>query len=568
MINLKTYILISLLGTFLVACNTQTDELTTESISPLMLYSQEGTALSADKYKIYCTDTVTKANAVLDRLKTITNPSIDNFLKPLDQLWLNLSNIESETLLLRNAYPNLNIQRAAQNCNQAVTSIQSQINLSPEIYANLTDLSNAQQNTSTQKYIDDRIIHFQRNGADKPEADRKKIRQLFKEVEQLGSQYNDNVRRTEKSINILPKQLNGLPPDYIETHPVKTDNTVTITTNRTDMAPFMRYAESLQARIALYQAFASIGYPENIAVLKQLLAKRYELAHRLGYENWIDYTSSRSILNSDDQIQAFLDNTANAVRGKAKQEYVALLKKQQQKQAGATKVAPWNQNYLQDQIKQEQFHIDEKELRTYFAYNNVKEGIFALSKQLFSIDIEPWDTPVWHEDVEAYKVLENGEIMGYFYLDMHPRPDKYRNNQHIRLRLGIKDKQLPVSAIIANIPGGQQQIQLLEHIDTRSFLHEFGHLLHNIFSGKQEWFGFAGNLNIPDFVEVPSKTLKNWMWDGEVLKLFAKNEQGEVIPDDLIKQLQDSRDFGVNLKITRGLYLAALSLQLHRQDPE
>ena len=37
------------------------------------------------------------------------------------------------------------------------------------------------------------------------------------------------------------------------------------------------------------------------------------------------------------------------------------------------------------------------------------------------------DWQVWHEDVEAHAVLDaaTGELQGYFYLDLHPRPGKY-----------------------------------------------------------------------------------------------------------------------------------------------
>ena len=34
---------------------------------------------------------------------------------------------------------------------------------------------------------------------------------------------------------------------------------------------------------------------------------------------------------------------------------------------------------------------------------------------------------VWHEDVEAYAAHDarDGELQGYFFLDLHPRPGKY-----------------------------------------------------------------------------------------------------------------------------------------------
>ena len=47
----------------------------------------------------------------------------------------------------------------------------------------------------------------------------------------------------------------------------------------------------------------------------------------------------------------------------------------------------------------------------------MRDGIFQLTEDLFGVEIEPWDTPTWHEDVETYEILENGELLGRFYMD-------------------------------------------------------------------------------------------------------------------------------------------------------
>ena len=137
---------------------------------------------------------------------------------------------------------------------------------------------------ATEYYVNDRIAHFQRVGINQSQKARNEIQQLFEEVSVLGSQYNDNIRRAVKSIDVTIEDLQGLPLDTINAYPVNEDGTVTITTDRTDQIPFMRYASSASAREALYRQASSIAYPENIAVLQALLAKRYALARLLGYK--------------------------------------------------------------------------------------------------------------------------------------------------------------------------------------------------------------------------------------------------------------------------------------------
>lgn len=51
----------------------------------------------------------------------------------------------------------------------------------------------------------------------------------------------------------------------------------------------------------------------------------------------------------------------------------------------------------------------------------------------------------------------------------------------------------------------------MEHSQVESFLHEFGHLLHNMFSGTQPWSSIGGMSMERDFVEAPSHMLEEWI---------------------------------------------------------
>jgi len=58
----------------------------------------------------------------------------------------------------------------------------------------------------------------------------------------------------------------------------------------------------------------------------------------------------------------------------------------------------------------------------------VLQGLFALAKRLFDVDIEPADgqVPVWHEDVRFFRVKKDGKPKAYFYLDPYSRPAEKR----------------------------------------------------------------------------------------------------------------------------------------------
>ena len=76
----------------------------------------------------------------------------------------------------------------------------------------------------------------------------------------------------------------------------------------------------------------------------------------------------------------------------------------------------------------------------------------------------------------------------------------------------------------------------MEHSQVETFLHEFGHLLHNMFASTQKWSPVAGMSMERDFVEAPSQMLEEWIWDYDTLSQFAINEQGETIPRNWSKR--------------------------------
>jgi thimet oligopeptidase len=107
----------------------------------------------------------------------------------------------------------------------------------------------------------------------------------------------------------------------------------------------------------------------------------------------------------------------------------------------------------------------------------------------------------------------------------------------------------------------------MEHTQVETFLHEFGHLLHNMFSGGQRWLDISGMSMERDFVEAPSQMLEQWVWDYDTLRRFAINAQGETIPGDLVVRMNRSRHFGEASGIAGQLFYANLSLNYYNRDP-
>src|SRR5690606_39730323 len=108
-------------------------------------------------------------------------------------------------------------------------------------------------------------------------------------------------------------------------------------------------------------------------------------------------------------------------------------------------------------------------------------------------------------------------------------------------QVGIAGKRLPISPLVCNFAGGEDPMAVMEFSEVRTFLHEFGHLLHALFGGQQRWATLSGIATEWDFVEAPSQMLEEWMYDPATLQSFAINSAGETIPEDSIRRLNAAR---------------------------
>ena len=187
---------------------------------------------------------------------------------------------------------------------------------------------------------------------------------------------------------------------------------------------------------------------------------------------------------------------------------------------------------------------------------------------MYGVTFQQSDRPVWDDSVEAYDVYEGDQLIARFYLDMHPREGKYGHAASFGMINGIEGLQLPAATLVCNFPEpSPSNPGLMEHSDVETFFHEFGHLLHQLLAGRHHYNRLSGINCEWDFVEAPSQLFEDWAWDYDVLKRFAVNQQGEVIPQDLVERMKKSDEVGKGVLNMRQISYAALSFNYHIVDP-
>ena len=516
-------------------------------------------------------DRIEAAKASIAKMTAVKGKrTVENTLTHYDEALRQLDMAGAQASLIENVSTDSTTRAAAEKLTQDVSAYGTELSLNRPVYEALKAIDVSSLDAETRYYVQHELRDFQLAGVDKDDATRARIKALREELVKIGQEFDRNIREDVRSIQATPAELAGLPEDWLKGHAPGADGKVKVTINYPDYVPVMTYAANDDVRRRLYMEYNNRGYPKNVDVLRQLLTKRDELAKTLGFPTWAEYITANKMSGNAKTVRNFIDKVVTASDARAQREYEILLKRKQKDDPKATVVQPWELLRYTDLVGKSEYNFDSQKARPYFAYDEVKKGVLDLSSKIFGVTYRRVaDAPVWDPSVECWEMLEGGKLVGRFYLDMHPRENKYNHAAQFDIRTGIAGRQIPEAALVCNLPGGKPGDRgLMDHDDMETMLHEFGHLLHTLFAGHRKWVGIGGIRTEHDFVEAPSQMLEEWAWDAKVLQTFAKNEKGEPIPTEMVEQMRRAKEYGEGLRTRRQMVYADLSLSIYNRDPK
>jgi len=517
---------------------------------------------SADAFVRASSEALARARAAVARVKSLP-PSIQT-LRAWDEATAAIGDASARASLLRSVHPDSAMRDAGERCEQEAEALSTELALDPEVYAPLSRIDAAGEDEPTRWYLFRVLRDFRRAGVDKDAQTRASARALNEELVRIGQEFQRNIRDDVRSIQVSAAELEGLPADYVRAHA-----SGIVTTDSPDYIPFMTYSRSSPARERLWKIYRQRAHPGNLMVLDRMLGRRHELARLLGYESWAAYVTEDKMIGSARAAADFIERIASASEARAGKDYESLLARKRRDQPPAERVDAWDSEALKERVRAEQLGFDSQSVRPYFELGRVMDGIFETTARMFGIEYRRLsDAPVWHSDVSAWEVVEQGRTLGRFFLDLFPREGKYKHAAQFTLASGVREGALPEGALVCNFHRPGAEPALLDHGEVVTFFHEFGHLLHHLFGGNTPWAGLSGVRTEWDFVEAPSQMLEEWCWDASVLRRFARHlDTGQPIPSDLVERMRAADEFGKGLRVRQQMFYAATSLRLHDRDP-
>ncbi|MBM4279491.1 MAG: M3 family metallopeptidase [Deltaproteobacteria bacterium] len=445
---------------------------------------------------------------------------------------------------------------------------------------------------SRRRIVEKRLVDAKLSGIGLAGAAKDRFNAIEQELSEQSTRFSNHVLDATKAWSLTlttADEVDGLPPSWramasaaaaaAEGPGNPAVGPWKVTLDFPSYGPFLRYATRRDLRERVYRA--SIGRAseldaaadtdgaagrDNRPLIARILQLRHEKAQLLGYASYADVSLAQKMAPSVAAVHQLLDELRAVSRPVAEDELAEL-----ERLAGHP-IRQWDVEFFAEKLREQRYAYSEEDLRQYFPFPAVLEGLFALLKRLFGIDVVEATGEVqrWHDDVRFFRVRRDGQAIAAFFLDPYARPENKRGGAWMddcvtRRVVAGRAMRLPVAYLVCNQPppvGGKPS--LLPFRDVETLFHEFGHGLQHMLTTVDD-VDASGIRGVEwDAVELPSQFMENWCTHEATVMGFARHvESGAPLPSPLFAKLKAARTFRAASMMLRQLMFAAIDLKLH-----
>ncbi len=513
----------------------------------------------------------------------------ENFVEPLENATEKLGRAWGVVGHL-NAVVDTPELRAAYNENQPKvtefwTALAQNLALFEKYKALQTGPGFAALSPSRRKIIENAVRDFRLGGAELPEDKKPRFAEIQEKHAAISTRFSENVLDATNEYALFVEteaELAGLPEDVKQAARAAADKDgksgYKFTLHFPSYFPLLQYADNRALRETIYRANATkaseLGAkPEwdNSQNIAELLKLRTEEAALLEYANFAEVSLVPKMAESPQHVIGFLEDLAQRARPFAEKD-LAELRSFAKDELGLESLEAWDMAYASEKLREQRYAFSEQEVKEYFPEPKVIEGLFRVVQTLFAVQIKPDSAPVWHKDVKFFRIEQDGELIGQFYLDLYARNGKRGGAwmDDARGRRKLADRiQTPVAYLTCNFSepvtvDGKQRPALFTHDEVITLFHEFGHGLHHMLTEVDD-LSVAGIAGVEwDAVELPSQFMENFCWEWDVLQhMTAHAETGAPLPRELFDKMIAAKNFQAGLQMLRQVEFSLFDMHLH-----
>jgi len=553
-----------------------------------------------------------------NEIDEITNnpeaPTFENTIEAMAFSGEQLDRVSNIFFNINSAETNYEIQKIAQDVSPLLTEFSSKISQNEKLFERIKTVYDQKDNLSLneeqQMLLNETYKGFVRSGALLNEEDKKKLEKINMDLSIKSLQFGQNALASTNAYfkHIKDKEeLKGIPEaileQYQEDAKEKGLEGYVITLQYPSFLPALTYAENRELRKELTLANGKKSFDggefDNQNLIKEIVKLRQEKAELLGYKNYADFVLEERMAKSPEKVFEFLNELLDKAKPFAQKEIEEL--KSLAKADGIEEIQSYDHAFYAEKLRKQKFDIDDEELKPYFQLEKVQEAVFGLAGKLFGLEFkEINDIQKYHDDVKTYEIFEVGSgkledgkaekvfdsaqtdnakpeaksqsLKAILYVDYHPRKGKRAGAWMTSYKNQYKkdgDNSRPHISVVCNFTKPTKDTpSLLTFQEVTTLFHEFGHALHGVLADTQ-YPNLSGTSVKWDFVELPSQFLENFCYEPEFLKTFAKHYQtGEILPDEKIEKLSQSKSFMEGYQTMRQVGLGLLDMAFHSSVSE
>lgn len=509
--------------------------------------------------------------------------TFENTIEALAYSGEQLDRVSSIFFNLNSAETNDEIQKIAQEVSPILTEFSSKISQNEKLFQRIKKVfdekENLDLNEEQKTLLNETYKGFVRNGALLNEEDKKKLEKIDIDLSVKSLNFGQNVLAATNAYfkHITNKEdLAGIPEpilaQYAEEAKERGLEGYAITLQYPSYIPAMTYADNRNLRQELALANGKKAFDggefDNQNLIKEIINLRQQKAELLGYKNFAEYVLEERMAESPKKVFDFLNQLLTAATPYAEKEIAQL--KELAKADGIDKMEAYDHAYYAEKLRKQKFDLNDEELKPFFPLEKVQDAVFDLAGKLFDLDFkEVTNIQKYHLEVRVYEVFENNDLKAVLYVDYFPRKGKRAGAWMTSFKNQWKKDSTnsrPHISVVCNFSKPTADTpSLLTFQEVTTLFHEFGHALHGILADTQ-YPNLSGTSVKWDFVELPSQFLENYCYEPEFLKTFAKHYQtGEVLSDEKIKKINESKNFMEGYQTLRQLGLGLLDMAYHTQ---
>ena len=509
--------------------------------------------------------------------------TFENTIEALAYSGEQLDRVSSIFFNLNSAETNDEIQKIAQEVSPILTEFSSKISQNEKLFQRIKKVFDEKENLNLNEeqktLLNETYKGFVRNGALLNEEDKKKLEKIDIDLSVKSLNFGQNVLAATNAYfkHITNKEdLAGIPEpilaQYAEEAKERGLEGYAITLQYPSYIPAMTYTDNRNLRQELALANGKKAFDggefDNQNLIKEIINLRQQKAELLGYKNFAEYVLEERMAESPKKVFDFLNQLLTAATPYAEKEIAQL--KELAKADGIDKMEAYDHAYYAEKLRKQKFDLNDEELKPFFPLEKVQGAVFNLAGKLFNLDFkEVTDIQKYHSEVRVYEVFENNSLKAVLYVDYFPRKGKragaWMTSFKNQWKKNSTDSRPHISVVCNFSKPTADTPSLLTFQEVTTLFHEFGHALHGILADTQ-YPNLSGTSVKWDFVELPSQFLENYCYEPEFLKTFAKHYQtGEVLSDEKIKKINESKNFMEGYQTLRQLGFGLLDMAYHTQ---